>query len=60
LEVVQLQIGVCPQFDILWENLTVEEHLLFYSRIKGIPPHEEDQCVTKALADVQLTHSKGV
>lgn len=38
LEIVQLQIGVCPQFDILWENLTVEEHLLFYARIKGIPP----------------------
>jgi ABC-type multidrug transport system ATPase subunit len=23
LELVQLQIGVCPQFDILWDNLTV-------------------------------------
>lgn len=41
LDIVQLQIGVCPQFDILWENLTVEDHLLFYARIKGISPEEE-------------------
>ena len=36
LDIVQLQIGVCPQFDILWDDLTVEEHLLFYARVKGI------------------------
>lgn len=36
LDVVQLQIGVCPQFDILWPNLTVEQHLLFYARLKGV------------------------
>jgi len=24
-------MGVCPQFDILWPDLTVEEHLLFYA-----------------------------
>ena len=27
LDIVRLQIGVCPQFDILWDILTVEEHL---------------------------------
>lgn len=41
LEIVQLQIGVCPQFDILWDIMTVEEHLLFYSRIKGVSPLDE-------------------
>lgn len=30
-------IGVCPQFDLLWENLTVYEHLKFYAILKGIP-----------------------
>lgn len=43
LDVVQLQIGVCPQFDVLWNDLTVEEHLYFYARLKGIPPHREDE-----------------
>jgi ABC-type multidrug transport system ATPase subunit len=30
-------IGVCPQFDILWGDLSIEEHLLFYSRLKNVP-----------------------
>jgi ABC-type multidrug transport system ATPase subunit len=30
-------MGVCPQFDILWGELTIEEHLYFYSRLKGVP-----------------------
>jgi len=34
-------MGVCPQFDILWPDLTVEEHLLFYARLKGISPNDE-------------------
>lgn len=33
----QLEMGVCPQFDLLWPQLTVEEHLRFYARLKGIP-----------------------
>lgn len=29
-------IGYCPQFDLLWEDLSVEEHLYFYSRLKNV------------------------
>lgn len=36
MDYVYLNIGVCPQFDLLWQDLTIEEHILFYSRIKGI------------------------
>lgn len=54
LEVVQLQIGVCPQFDILWEHLTVEDHLYFYARLKGVSPEKEDEKVTKAIEEVLL------
>jgi ABC-type multidrug transport system ATPase subunit len=49
---------VCPQFDILWDELTVEEHLLFYARIKGITPEEEDFRVNQALKEVQLVNEK--
>ncbi len=28
-------MGVCPQHDLIWEQLTGEEHLLFYGRLKG-------------------------
>ena len=28
-------MGFCPQFDVLWEQLTGEEHLLLFAAIKG-------------------------
>ena len=45
---------MCPQFDVLWDDLTVEEHLLFYARIKGVKPSDESKSVIKALGEVQL------
>lgn len=29
------RVGFCPQFDVLFERLTVEEHLYFYGIVKG-------------------------
>ncbi|KAL3716500.1 hypothetical protein ACJRO7_008146 [Eucalyptus globulus] len=31
-------IRVCPQFDIIWDFLTGEEHLSFFANIKGLSP----------------------
>eukprot|EP00042_Codosiga_hollandica_P058831 m.893246 g.893246 ORF g.893246 m.893246 type:complete len:1835 (+) comp59976_c0_seq1:204-5708(+) len=28
-------LGLCPQFDVLFETLTVEEHLYFFAQLKG-------------------------
>lgn len=42
---VHMHMGVCPQFDILWEELTVEEHLYFYARLRGISGKEEKKKV---------------
>ena len=41
MEKVQEQIGYCPQFDLVWNDLTVEEHLYFYSRLKNV---QSDRC----------------
>jgi ABC-type multidrug transport system ATPase subunit len=49
IDLVHLNMGVCPQFDLLWPDLTVEEHLLFYARLKGIPPPLEKIKVEKAM-----------
>jgi len=35
-DLVQDSIGICPQFDILWDDLTVNEHLRFYMRMKKL------------------------
>jgi len=40
-------LGVCPQFDTVWANMTVEEHLLCYARLKGISRDRERGCVQR-------------
>ena len=51
---VYTNIGICPQFDILWEELTVGEHLYFYARLKGIPKAKLREAVVQALKNVSL------
>jgi ATP-binding cassette subfamily A (ABC1) protein 3 len=48
-------IGVCPQFDILWHELSVEEHLRFYCKLKQINEEEIEGRVNQLLAEVDLT-----
>ena len=54
IEKVHLQIGVCPQFDLLWPDLTIKEHLLFYARIKGISRINEEKNVKETISNVGL------
>ncbi len=36
LDRVRGLMGVCPQFDVLWDSLTGREHLLLFGAIKGL------------------------
>lgn len=47
-------IGVCPQFDTLWDQLTVAETLLFYARMKGVPGDKEGEHVEESIRRVGL------
>uniref|UniRef100_A0A3Q3E8Z4 ATP-binding cassette, sub-family A (ABC1), member 5 n=1 Tax=Hippocampus comes TaxID=109280 RepID=A0A3Q3E8Z4_HIPCM len=47
-------VGVCPQFNILFDVLTVEEHLRIFAAIKGIPLADVDAEVSKVLKDLDL------
>jgi len=51
---VYMSIGVCPQHDILWGDLTVEDHLLFYARLKGVPKELEAATVDAMLDNMSL------
>ncbi len=35
LDAVKQSLGICPQFDCLFEQLTVEEHLKFYAKVRA-------------------------
>ena len=47
-------IGYCPQKDAIFPLLTVEEHLWFYAKIKGIQAALRDQVVEKAILEMNL------
>ncbi|KAG0232000.1 hypothetical protein BGW42_008511 [Actinomortierella wolfii] len=51
---VYRNIGVCPQHDILWDDLSVGEHLYFYARLKGVPAEKEREAVVASLRAVSL------
>ncbi|KAL9375204.1 hypothetical protein Peur_032083 [Populus x canadensis] len=53
-------IGVCPQFDILWDALSGEEHLELFASIKGLPPASIKSVARESLAQVKLTESAKV
>ena len=37
LEQIRKNIGLCLQYNVLYDDLTIEDHLRFYARIKGLP-----------------------
>nr|XP_006817327.1 PREDICTED: ATP-binding cassette sub-family A member 2-like [Saccoglossus kowalevskii] len=51
---VHQNIGYCPQFDALFDELTAKEHLMLYARLRGIPHHEQKQVVDWALRKLAL------
>ncbi|KAI1295429.1 Phospholipid-transporting ATPase ABCA3 [Halotydeus destructor] len=51
-------IGLCPQTNVLYEDLNCEEHLILYGGIKGFPSDQIDEEVTDVLAKVQLSEKR--
>ncbi|XP_015768993.1 PREDICTED: ATP-binding cassette sub-family A member 5-like isoform X2 [Acropora digitifera] len=51
-------IGVCPQQNVIFDFMTVQEHLEFYYGLKGIAPNARDAKVTQLLKDIDLIHVK--
>ncbi|XP_073095223.1 ATP-binding cassette sub-family A member 13 [Manis javanica] len=56
LSTIRMELGVCPQQDILFDNLTVLEHLLLFASIKAPQWTQSElrQHVDKTLQDVEL------
>jgi len=54
IDVVHLLMGVCPQDNIIWEDLTGAEHLLFFGRLKNLSGAELDAEVAHRLKQVDL------
>ncbi|KAJ8921257.1 hypothetical protein NQ315_013729 [Exocentrus adspersus] len=55
MDQIRRMTGVCPQHDILFDNLTPREHLEFFAAVKGISPSLIEFEVMKTLRDIDLT-----
>jgi len=51
---IQRTIGVCPQHNCLWEELTAAEHLKIFASIKGVPKEQHEALVEEKLKSVLL------
>eukprot|EP01029_Cantina_marsupialis_P001326 TRINITY_DN1110_c0_g1_i1.p1 TRINITY_DN1110_c0_g1~~TRINITY_DN1110_c0_g1_i1.p1 ORF type:complete len:1933 (+),score=502.60 TRINITY_DN1110_c0_g1_i1:91-5889(+) len=47
-------LGICPQFDAYWPNLTVTEHLKIFAAVKGVPEKIVKPWILKLLELIQL------
>lgn len=51
---IRSELGVCPQHDILFDDLTALEHIELYGGIKGISADEMDAVCLERLTSVSL------
>ena len=58
IQSVQQNLGLCQQFDVLFELLTVTEHLSLVCELKNIHPENIDSLIKETLSTVMLTEHK--
>ncbi|XP_041074940.1 phospholipid-transporting ATPase ABCA1-like [Polyodon spathula] len=58
LSAIRQNLGVCPQHNVLFDQLTVEEHVWFYARLKGLSEAEVKVEVEQIVLDVGLPNKR--
>uniref|UniRef100_A0AAR2IJC1 P-type phospholipid transporter n=1 Tax=Pygocentrus nattereri TaxID=42514 RepID=A0AAR2IJC1_PYGNA len=58
MDIIRQSLGMCPQHNIIFHHMTVAEHILFYSLLKGRPLAEAQQEVENMLEDFGLPHKR--
>ncbi|KAM3876265.1 phospholipid-transporting ATPase ABCA1 [Diretmus argenteus] len=58
MDIIRRTLGVCPQHNVLFDILTVEEHVWFYGRLKGLSAAEVKAELDTLLDDVGLLHKR--
>eukprot|EP00742_Colponemidia_sp_Colp-10_P004062 GILJ01004335.1.p1 GENE.GILJ01004335.1~~GILJ01004335.1.p1 ORF type:complete len:1795 (+),score=302.12 GILJ01004335.1:677-5386(+) len=57
---IRKSLGVCPQHDVLFPDLTVREHLWLYAAFKGMKRSAIKQAIEQKIEDVGLTEKRDV
>uniref|UniRef100_A0A8C5AZL8 ABC transporter domain-containing protein n=1 Tax=Gadus morhua TaxID=8049 RepID=A0A8C5AZL8_GADMO len=58
MDAIRKHLGMCPQHNVLFNDLTVEEHVYFYARLKGLSRAEVAAEMDQMIADVGLPHKR--
>lgn len=54
MDEIRKYLGVCPQHDILWDDLTAREHVYIFSAIKNVPRDQRDFVARDMLEQLHL------
>uniref|UniRef100_A0A3B5Q3J1 ATP binding cassette subfamily A member 3 n=1 Tax=Xiphophorus maculatus TaxID=8083 RepID=A0A3B5Q3J1_XIPMA len=54
MALIRRSLGLCPQHDVLFDNLTVREHLLFYAQLKGFSKEQISDEVDRIICILNL------
>lgn len=58
MDIIRKTMGMCPQHNVLFDILTVEEHIWFYGRLKGLSGQEVREEMEQIIQDVGLPHKR--
>ncbi|XP_058480898.1 phospholipid-transporting ATPase ABCA1-like isoform X2 [Solea solea] len=58
MDSIRKYLGMCPQHNVLFNELTVEEHIYFYARLKGLSRDEVKNEMDQMIKDVGLPHKR--
>uniref|UniRef100_A0A452FWY2 ATP binding cassette subfamily A member 2 n=1 Tax=Capra hircus TaxID=9925 RepID=A0A452FWY2_CAPHI len=58
MDEIRKNLGMCPQHNVLFDRLTVEEHLWFYSRLKSMAQEEIRKETDKMIEDLELSNKR--
>nr|CDS20850.1 ATP binding cassette sub family A [Echinococcus granulosus] len=53
---IRNHLGLCPQHNILFDNLSVAQHIRFYGYLKGLSKDEVEKEVNQFLVELKLEH----
>ncbi|XP_078532688.1 phospholipid-transporting ATPase ABCA1-like isoform X3 [Lissotriton helveticus] len=58
MDQIRQDMGMCPQHNVLFDQLTVEEHIYFYARLKGCKSSQMKNDIYCMIQDIGLPHKR--
>lgn len=58
-QLARSHLGLCPQHNVLFNELTVKEHLQFFARLKGFKGNELEEDIESLIEKLELQEKVG-